>query len=60
MAGYVSVHCSYQRTLQYKGGHQQLQQLAHNNKTFEVRECSRLQPPQKDQSNKAGRLAKTR
>ena len=44
-AGYVGVPCSYQQTLQKKGDHQQLQQLAHNNKTFEVRERSRFQSP---------------
>ena len=46
MAGYVDVPCSYQQTLQNKGDHQQLQQLAHNNKTFEVREGSRFQSPE--------------
>ena len=45
MVGYVGVPCSYQQTLQNKGDHQQWQQLAHNNKTFEVRERSRFQSP---------------
>ena len=34
MAGYVGIPCSYQQTLQNKGDHPQMQQLAHNNKTF--------------------------
>ena len=43
MAGYVGIPC-LQLTLQNKGDHQQLQQRAHNNKTFEVREHSILSP----------------
>ena len=58
MAGYVGVLCSYQQTLQNKGYHQQLQQLAHNNKTFQVRERSRFQSPESGQKHEAGRLAR--
>ena len=58
MAGYVGVPCSYQQTLQNKGDHQQLQQLAHNNKTFEVRERSRFQSPESGPKHEAGRLAR--
>ena len=58
MAGYVGVPCSYQQTLQNKGDHQQLQQLTHNNKTFEVRERSRrFQSPEKPK-HEVGRLAR--
>ena len=57
MVGYVGVPCSYQQTLQNKGDHQQLQQLAHNNKTFEVRERSRFQSPEIPK-HEAGRLAR--
>ena len=52
MAGYVDVPCSHQQTLQNKGDHQQLQQLAHNNKTFEVRERSRFQSQKANQNMK--------
>ena len=58
MAGYIGVPCSYQQTLQNKGDHQQLQQLAHNNKTFEVRERSRFQSPESGPKHEAGRLAR--
>ena len=58
MAGYVDVPCSYQQTLQNKGDHQQLQQLAHNNKTFDVRECSRFQSSESGPKHEAGRLAR--
>ena len=58
MAGYVDVPCSYQQTLQNKGDHRQLQQLAHNNKTFEVRERSRFQSPESGPKHEAGRLAR--
>ena len=58
MAGYVGIPCSYQRTLQNKGDHQQLQQLAHNNKTFEVRERSRFQSSESGRKHEAGRLAR--
>ena len=58
MAGYVDVPCSYQQTLQNKGDHQQLQQLAHKNKTFEVRERSRFQSPESGPKHEAGRLAR--
>ena len=58
MAGYVGVPCSYQQTLQNKGVHQQLQQLAHNNKTFQVRERSRFQSPESGPKHEAGRLAR--
>ena len=58
MAGYVGVPCSYQQTLQNKDDHQQLQQLAHNNKTFEVRERSRFQSPESGPKHEAGRLAR--
>ena len=57
-AGYVGVPCSYQQTLPNKGDHQQLQQLAHNNKTFEVRERSRFQSPESGPKHEAGRLAR--
>ena len=57
MAGYVGVPCSYQQTLQNKGVHQQLQ-LAHNNKTFQVRERSRFQSPESGPKHEAGRLAR--
>ena len=59
MAGYVGVRCSYQQTLQNKGDHQQLQQLAHDNKTFQVRERSRFQYPESGPKHEAGRLART-
>ena len=58
MAGYVGVPCSYQQTLQNKGDHHQLQQLAHNNKTFEVRERSRFQSPESGPKHEAGRLVR--
>ena len=58
MAGYVGIPCSYQQTLQNKGDHQQLQQLAHNNKTFEVRERSRFQSSESRPKHQAGRLAR--
>ena len=58
MAGYVDVPCSYQQTLQNNGDHQQLQQLAHNNKTFEVGERSRFQSPELRPKHEAGRLAR--
>ena len=58
MAGYVGMPCSYQQTLQNKGDHQQLQQLAHNNKTFQVRERSRFQSPESGPKHEAGRLAR--
>ena len=58
MAGYVGVPCSYKQTLQNKGDHQQLQQLAHNNKTFEVRERSRFQSPEGGPKHEAGRLGR--
>ena len=58
MAGYVGIPCSYQQTLQNKGDHQQLQQLAHNNKTFEVRERSRFQSSESGPKHEAGRLAR--
>ena len=57
MAGYVGIPGSYQQTLQNKGDHQQLQQLAHNNKTFEVRERSRFQSSESGPKHEAGRLA---
>ena len=57
MAGYVGVPCSYQQTLQNKGDHQQLQ-LAHNNKTYQVRERSRFQFPESGPKHEAGRLAR--
>ena len=57
MAGYVGARCSYQQTLQNKGDHQQLQQLAHNKKkTFQVRERSRFQSPESGPKYEAGRL----
>ena len=58
MAGYVGIPCSYQQPLQNKGDHQQLQQLAHNNKTFQVRERSRFQSPESGPKHEAGRLAR--
>ena len=58
MAGYVGIPCSYQQTLQNKGDHQQLQQLAPNNKTFEVRERSRFQSSENGPKHEAGRLAR--
>ena len=58
MAGYIGVPCSYQQTLQNKGDHQQLQQLAHNNKTFQVRERSRFQSPESGPKHEASRLAR--
>ena len=58
MAGYVGVPCSYQQTLENKGDHQQLQQLAHNNKTFQFRERSRFQSPESGPKHEAGRLAR--
>ena len=58
MAGYVGIPCSYQQTLQNKGDHQQLQQLAHNNKTFKVRERSRFQSSESGPKHEAGRLAR--
>ena len=58
MAGYVGIPCSYQQTLQNKADHQQLQQLAHNNETFEVRERSRFQSSESGPKNEAGRLAR--
>ena len=57
MAGYIRVPCSYQQTLQNKDDHQQLQLLAHNNKTFQVRERSRFQFPERPK-HEAGRLAR--
>ena len=56
MAGYVGMAC-LQQTLQNKGDHQQLQQLAHNNKTFKVRERSRFQSSESGPKHEAGRLA---
>ena len=58
MAGYVGIPFSYQQTIQNKGVHQQLQQLAHNNKTFQVRERSRFQSPESGPKHEAGRLAR--
>ena len=58
MAGYVGIPCSYQQTLQNKGDHEQLQQLAHNNKTFKVRERSRFQSSERGRKHEAGRLAR--
>ena len=58
MAGDVDVPCSYQQTLQNKGDHQQLQQLAHINKTVQVRERSRFQSPESGPKHEAGRLAR--
>ena len=58
MAGYVGIPCSCQQTLQNKGDHQQLQQLAHNNKTFQVRERSRFQSSESGTKHEAGRLAR--
>ena len=58
MAGYVGVPCSYQQKLQTKGVHQQLQQLAPNNKTFEVRERREFQSPESGPKHEAGRLAR--
>ena len=58
MAGYVGIPCTYQQTLQNKGDHQQLQQLAHNNKTFQVRERSRFQSSESGPKHEAGRLAR--
>ena len=57
MAGYVGIP-SLQQTLQNKGDHQQLQQLAHNNKTFEVRERSRFQSSESGPKHEAGRLGR--
>ena len=57
MAWYVGIPCSCQQTLQNKGDHEQLQQLAHNNKTFKVRERSRFQSPESGPKHAAGRLA---
>ena len=57
MAGYVGIPC-LQQTLQNKGDHQQLQQLAHNNKTFQVRERSRFQSSESGPKHEAGRLAR--
>ena len=58
MAGYVGVPCSYQQTLQNKGDHQQMQQLVHNNKTFQVGERSRFQSPESGPKHEAGRLTR--
>ena len=58
MVGYVGVLCSYVQTPQNKGDHQQLQQLAHNNKTFEIRERSRFQSSESGPKHEAGRLAR--
>ena len=58
MVGYVGVPCSYQQTLQNMGDHQKLQQLAHNKKTFEVRESSRFQSSENGPEHEAGRLAR--
>ena len=58
MAVYVGIPCSYQQTLRNKGDHKQLQQLAHNDKTFEVRERSRYQSSESGPKHEAGRLAK--
>ena len=58
MAGYVGIPCLYQQTLQNKGDHQQLQQLDHNNKTFEVRERSRFQSTESGPKHEAGRPAR--
>ena len=58
MAEYVGVSCSCQQTLQNEGDHQQLQQLAHNNKTFQVRERSRYQSPESGPKHEASRLAR--
>ena len=57
MAAYVGIPC-HQQTLQNKGDHQQLQQLAHSNKTFEVRERSRFQSSESGPKHEAGRLAR--
>ena len=58
MAGYVGIPCSYQQTLQNKGDHQQLQQLAHNNNTVQVRERSRFQSSESGPKHEAARLAR--
>ena len=58
MAVYVGIPCSYQQTLRNKGDHKQLQQLAHNDKTFEVRERSRYQSSESGPKHEAGRLPK--
>ena len=58
MVGYVGVPCSYQQRLENMGDHQQLQQLAHNNITFEVRESSRFQSSENGPKHEAGRLAR--
>ena len=58
MAGYIGAPCSYLQTLQNEGDHQQLQQLAHNKKTFEARERSRFQSPESGPKHEAGRLAR--
>ena len=57
MAGYVGIPC-LQQTLQNKGDHQQLRQLTHNNKTFQVRERSRFQSSESGPKHEAGRLAR--
>ena len=57
MAGYVGIPCP-QQTLQNKGDHQQLQQLAQHNKAFEVRERSRFQFSESGPKHEAGRLAR--
>ena len=51
MAGDVGVPCSYQQTLQNKGVHQQLQQLAHNNKKLPKSENAADFSPQKADQN---------
>ena len=56
-AGYVGIPC-LQQTLQNKCDHHQLQLLAHNNKTFEVRERSRFQSSESGPKHEAGRLAR--
>ena len=52
MAGYVGVPCSYQQTLQNRGDHQQLQQLAHNNKTFKSENAADFSPQKAVQNMK--------
>ena len=51
MVGYVGIPCSYQQTLQNKGDHQQLQQLAHNNKKLSKSENAADFSPQKADQN---------
>ena len=51
MAGYVGIPCSYQQTLQNKGDHHQLQQLAHNNIQLSKSENAAAFSPQKADQN---------